>query len=115
VSVEDDEAKRRFWKELEFRVSREMQTPNLKRLFLWCDGFTPEQYFLDETPVRVTGSVWIGDIGSSGQEEWQFTLSLPLGTSSRTNIDWATLLPPPEVSDWLLIHPTKKELEMKLG
>jgi hypothetical protein len=115
VSVEDDEAERRFWKDLEFRVSREMENPKLKRLFLWCDGFTPKQYFLNETPMRVTGSAWIGDVGSSGQEEWQFTLSLPLETSSRTNVDWAALVPLPEVRGWLFVAPAEKKIEMKLG
>jgi hypothetical protein len=115
VSVETDEAERRFWKELEYRVSREMQTPSLKRLFLWCDGFAPKRYFLDEMPVRIVGNAWIGEVGSSGQEEWQFTLSLPVKTSSGTDVHWTASLPPSELAGWLFIIPAKKELEMKLG
>src|SRR5271167_3495866 len=93
----DSEAERQFWQELEFRVSREMQKPNFKKLFLWCDGFSPEQYFLNETPVRIVGSAWIGD----AQEVWKFTLSLALGASSQPNIDWAQLIPTPESDGWL--------------
>jgi hypothetical protein len=92
-----------------------MRNPDLKGLFLWCDGFVPERYFLDEVPMRATGSTWIGDVGSSSHEEWRFTLTLPPGTSSRTNLDWATLLPPPDVSGWLFVAAAKKELELRLG
>jgi hypothetical protein len=111
VSIEDDDVERRFWTELEFRVSREMRSPNLKRLFLWCDGFIPEKYFWDETPARITGEAWIGE----AQAKWKFVLWLPSGTSSRTTVDWAALLSFPEAGDWLFIAPAKKELEIKLG
>ena len=108
----DSEAERQFWEELEFRVSREMQKPNFKKLFLWYDGFTPEQYFLNETPVRIVGSAWI--VGDR-HEVWKFTLSLALGASGRPNIDWARLLPAPESDGWLFIAPAAKELEVKLA
>jgi hypothetical protein len=107
----DNEAECRFWKELEFRVSREMRKPSFKKLFLWCDGFAPEQYFLNETPARIIGSAWIGD----RQEVWKFTLSLPPEASSGQNIDWAQLLPASDAGGWLFIAPAKKELEVRLA
>ena len=42
---------------------------------LWCDGFIPENYFLDRHPPTISGRAWIG-IGKR-QEQWAFTLLLP--------------------------------------
>jgi hypothetical protein len=88
-----------------------MQEPGFKKLFLWCDGFVPEQYFLNETPLRIVGHSWIGD----RQEVWKFTLSLPLEASSRENIDWGGLLSTFNTEGWLFVAPAKKELEMKFA
>jgi len=87
--------------------------PDCRRLGLWCDGFIPEQYLLDRVPHRITGVAWIG-IGPRNQEEWNFSLVLPLPASSRGEINWAALLPPPEAKGWLVVAPEKKQIEVKL-
>ena len=102
---EGDQAERQFWIGLEFRVSSEMETQQIKarvreltrrsrgrslahykRLRLWCDGFIPERYLLDWVPGRITGVVWIGFIGVTHQEPWKFTLILPFSVSGRADI-----------------------------
>jgi hypothetical protein len=106
------DAERRFWTALEFRVCDEMQNePNCRRLRLWCDGFIPEQYFLDQEPNRVTGVAWIGT--DLTQEAWAFSLILSSSASSRADINWAGLLPPPEAKVWLVVAPQKKEIEVR--
>jgi hypothetical protein len=116
--VEDDKAEWRFWKELEFRVSREMQTKSFRkrlRPWLWCDGFNPEHYLLNQVPSRITGGVWIGIVKSSDQEEWKFSLILPFAASSRADITWSALPLPSETDDWLVIDQEKKEIEVRLS
>ena len=131
---ETDQAERQFWIGLEFRVSSEMETQQIKarvreptrrtrgrslahykRLPLWCDGFIPERYLLDRVPGRITGVVWIGFIGVTHQEQWKFTLVLPFSASGRADIRWSDLLPASEVSGWLVVAPEKKEIEVRLG
>jgi hypothetical protein len=112
MHLEDDKAERQFWSELEFRVSREMQSKPFRnglRLWLWCDGFIPEHYLLDQVPIRITGRAWMGIVKSSDQEVWKFSLILPFAASSRADIAWGTLLPPSETSDWLIVVPEKKK------
>src|SRR5215475_5160878 len=131
---EGDQAERQFWIGLEFRVSSEMETQQIKarvreltrrsrgrslahykRLRLWCDGFIPEHYLLDQVPGRITGVVWIGFIGVTHQEQWKFTLILPFSVSGRADIRWSDLLPGSEASGWLVVAPEKKEIEVRLG
>jgi hypothetical protein len=110
----EDQAEHQFWTKLEFRVSREMQSePNCRRLRLWCDGFIPEHYHSDHVPHRITGAAWIGT-DSRHQEKWKFSLILPSPASSRADINWAALLPPPKTNGWLVVAPEKKEIEVRL-
>jgi hypothetical protein len=102
-----------FWPRLEYRVCREMNgIPHCKRAALWCDGFLPEQYFLDNAPGYIEGQVWIGR-GSRHQEEWRFRLLLGSPLASVKDIPWSEVLPPDGVSGWLMVDTQRKRLEVK--
>jgi hypothetical protein len=107
-TVEED-----FWDALEFRVCREMdKIPMCKRLGLWCDGFNPQLYLLHHSSSEITGNVWIG-FGRRKQEEWKFRLFLPPSSSSPSGVAWPNL-PQEEVTGWLGVNATKKELKLDL-
>jgi hypothetical protein len=90
-----------YWPRLEFRVCRELAGMEDKALrFLWCDGFIPEQYLLDDPTPRITGRAWIGT-GPRRQEQWEFTLFLSDVARTDEDISWSTLLPPDVVTGWL--------------
>lgn len=102
-----------FWTHLEFRLCHEMAGSELcSREDLWCDGLIPSQYWLREDSPRIEGMAWIG-LGPSNQEEWRFRLRLPRTYETVNEIDWAALLPPPEVTDWLAVDLEGKRLEMR--
>ena len=105
---------RQFWAILARRVSREMQKhPTCKQHRLWCDGLLGERYFLDSEPRRITGVAWI-DSGRH-QEEWKFSVILPLSASGAADIIWSELAPGSEVDGSFVIAPEKKEIEIRLS
>lgn len=92
-----------YWGELEYRVSRELAAMDDRRLRqLWCDGFIPEQFLVDDHGPRVVGYAWIG-FGSRHQARWAFTLFLRPEIQSREDIRWESLLPPDDQTEWLEI------------
>ena len=112
--TEDD-----FWVHLEYRVSAEfggLDQPDLRRL--WCDGFVPEDYALGGSDPTIRGHAWIG-LGRvrgsrvEGQERWEFVLHLGPQATDRTSIDWSALLPPIDVTAWLVPDPVTKRLDME--
>jgi hypothetical protein len=45
-----------YWVSLEYRVCREFVGMKYKVLrHLWCDGFIPDQYLLEDSEARITG------------------------------------------------------------
>ncbi len=101
-----------FWPRLEYRVSREFAgIPDNQLRCLWCDGFTPRQYHLDDPAPRVEGQAWI--CKGSQQDEWEFTLFLPTGIGSRAEIPWASLLPPEDVTRWLALDRGRKRIQIE--
>ena len=112
---ESNRTERQFWSALAFRVCREMQNhPICKQRRLWCDGFIPEHYLLDREPRCITGVAWMG-MGGRHQEEWKFSLILPLAASGRADIIWSDLTPGSETDGWLVIAPEKKKIEVRLS
>ena len=100
-----------YWASLEYRVGREFAGMLDGRLrCLWCDGFLPEQYLLDDNRPRITGRAWI--CKGSQQEEWEFTFLLPNPVGSLNEIDWASLLPPDNVTRWLSLDQTGMYIEI---
>jgi hypothetical protein len=100
-----------FWKALEFRVCRDLQLRADNRLrFLWCDGFIPESYLLDQRPPRITGRAWIGD--GRTQVQWTFTLLTTPPVSSPSDLDWDSLLPPEHANQWLAVDPQSGHIVM---
>ena len=97
-----------FWLALEFRVCGEMDgIEEFRREGMWCDGFSPWFYALDRVPGEITGRVWIG-FGSRTQEEWEFKLILHSAYASPKAIPWENLLPPDDVTEWLVVERAKK-------
>ncbi len=102
-----------FWTVLEGRVSRELDGIRRKgRRTLWCDGIDGHSYDLDGDPPKIEGWCYCG---SSGQELWKFTLFLPAPVASREEIDWASLLPPDNVTCWLAFDEERKVLQVEPG
>jgi hypothetical protein len=101
-----------FWIALEFRLSDEFAgMPQNHLRFYWCDGFTPSDYHLDSPTPRISGRVWI--VNGQVQGEWDFTLLLNRPIRSRSEIDWASLLPPDNVTKWLGVDLDRKRIEVE--
>lgn len=101
-----------YWLRLEYRLCSEFEGLLENHLrFLWCDGFTPQQYLVDDPLPRVTGLVWIcnGQI----QDEWEFTLLLPHPVGAPSEIEWSSLLPADSVTRWLAVDPIGKRVEIE--
>lgn len=104
----------RFWLALEFRLCREFRGLPVRRLqFVWCDGLVPSAYVLDGPSPRITGRCWIVD--GQKQAEWEFAFLLPGPVESREAIDWATLLPPENVTGWLSLDEDRLSIEIDPG
>ncbi len=101
-----------FWGILEYRLCREFEGMTDRHLqYMWCDGFTPMQYLLDDAVPRITGQAWI--CNGSHQAKWEFTLFLPHPVGSVEAIDWATLLPPENVTRWLAIDQASGRIQIE--
>ena len=103
-----------YWLDLEMRVTAEFAgIDECRRLGLWCDGFIPDAYHLQEAQARVEGTAWI--CAGEEQQPWRFTLLLPHGVPSLEAIDWAALLPGDDVTRWLHLDFERRHLEMEPG
>ncbi|AMV29151.1 hypothetical protein VT84_32450 [Gemmata sp. SH-PL17] len=101
-----------FWLRLEFRLCSEFAGMADRHLrYLWCDGFGPERYHLGDFEPRITGHVWI--CNGDKQDKWEFTLFLPHPIGSRDEIDWASLLPPGNVTRWLAFDSRGKRIQIE--
>jgi hypothetical protein len=101
-----------YWASLEYRVCREFAGMPERRLqYLWCDGFIPSEYRLDDPQPRITGRAWI--CNGPKQAEWEFALLLPRPFRSRQEIDWASLLPAENVTRWLSLDERTRRIEME--
>jgi hypothetical protein len=101
-----------YWVALEYRICREFAgMPENRLRFLWCDGLIPEQYLLEGRSPCITGRAWIGN--GPKQEEWGFTLFLNHPVGSPSEIDWASLLPPENVTRWLAVDPASKRIQIE--
>jgi hypothetical protein len=89
-----------FWTRLEYRVSREFESMNGRR-FLWCDGFVPQEYLVDDAEPRIEGMVWIGN--GRRHDQWVFELMLGHHTRSLEDVPWAALLPSDSETGWLVV------------
>jgi hypothetical protein len=101
-----------YWGRLEFRVCREFDGTSDRELqYLWCDGFIPQEYLIDDALPRITGHAWI--CSGRVQDKWKFTLLLPRPFSSREEIDWASLLPADDVTGWLSLDRHGRRMQME--
>jgi hypothetical protein len=100
-----------FWSRLEYRVSAEMAGLADRQLRgLWCDGFLPDLYLLDDPSPRIEGRA---SVGYDGQGEWRFSLLLPATVACREGVPWSSLLPPPDVTQWLTVDRVGKRLVLE--
>ena len=81
---------------------------------LWCDGFIPEQYLLDDPTPRVTGRAWIGT-GPRKQDRWELSLFLDHAARTCEGVGRETLLPGDEVTGWLGVDLEEQRLRVKPG
>jgi hypothetical protein len=101
-----------FWVSLEFRLCDEfVGLAERCYQYFWCDGFIPSEYILDSTSPRITGQCWI--CNGPRQAEWGFALLLPRPFKSREEIDWAALLPPPNVTRWMAFDEGRRYIEIE--
>src|SRR5206468_1213448 len=100
-----------YWLNLEYRVSREFAgMPDNRLRFLWCDGFVPGYYILQDPVPHVMGHAWIGDGGEL--EDWAFTLFLAKSVDSSDQIDWSALLPGDNMTCWLAVDRARKRIQI---
>ena len=100
-----------YWKELEFRITRELaRLEDRARRFLWCDGFIPEEYLLEDPAPRIRGRAWI--CNGPRQEQWEFTLLVHGATRVRDEICWSALLPPDEANAWFTLDLDEQRIEL---
>jgi hypothetical protein len=103
-----------YWGRLERRVCRELAGMEERALrFLWCDGFMPEQYLLDDSTPRITGAVWIGS--APKQERWRFTLFLRENARTRQDISWESLLPVNQATGWLGVDVEGRQIHITIS
>lgn len=101
-----------FWLNLEFRLCGEFAGVREHRFRnFWCDGFTPQDYRLENPSPRITGRCWINN--RTQQDEWKFTLLLPKLFGSREEIDWESLLPPLNVTRWITFDEQRRYIELE--
>lgn len=104
-----------FWSQLEYRVCHELDgLDECRERGLWCDGFIPEKYVLDEPSPHISGRVWIG-IGTLNQQEWGFTLFLGKPADGSDKINWPELLPLNNLTQWIEVNIESKRLELDPG
>lgn len=101
-----------FWVALEFRLCGEFAGMSERRYqYFWCDGFNPCDYILDGATPRITGRAWI--CNGPRQAEWEFDLFLPHAVCSIEEIDWASLLPPKDMTRWMCFDETRLRIEIE--
>lgn len=102
-----------FWSQLQFLTCGELARIEAARaLGLWCDGFVPETYHMEDNPPRISGRAWIA-AGQKGQEQWPFVLELRRRYEGRTVVPWASLLPSREESGWLEVDLEARRLQIR--
>lgn len=101
-----------FWLALKYRLCREFAgMPDNRLRGLWCDGFIPQRFLLDDPQPCITGRVWI--CSGPRQAEWQFTLFLPQRVATQDDIDWVKLMPADNVTRWLAVDPRRQRVEIE--
>jgi hypothetical protein len=77
----------------------------------WCDGISPEAYFVTGRRPRILGHAWI--CLREKQREWQFELILPHRVKSREKTDWTTQLPADDVTRWLVVDEQRQVIQIE--
>jgi hypothetical protein len=94
-----------FWSRLEYRVTAALGQLGGVGSYLACDGFSPNEYRLDDVPPAIVGRVWMLPVG-----EWTFTLVMPSTFDDLSRIDWNKLVPRIDATGWLTVDPARKSL-----
>jgi hypothetical protein len=100
-----------YWVNLEFRICRELrEMPDNRLRFLWCDGLIPNEYVLNVRSPSIMGRAWI--CNGRNQDQWQFRLFLNHPVPSLAAINWQSLFPPENVTRWLALNATAKQIQI---
>jgi hypothetical protein len=94
-----------FWPRLEYRVTAVLGVLEGVVSYLACDGFSPNEYRLDDVAPSIVGRAWMLPAG-----EWTFTLVMPSSFNDLRRIDWNSLVPPVESTGWLTVDSARKLL-----
>jgi hypothetical protein len=78
----------------------------------YCDWFEPKKYVLDGDAPRITGTVGFLPGGRSAVK-LTFTLFLAHSVACCDEIDWAKLLPPDDVGDWITYSSDGSHMEIR--
>jgi hypothetical protein len=101
-----------FWLWLEGRLCHEFAgLPERRHHYLWCDGFLPDDYILEDPNPRITGRCWI--CNGRRPSDWTFALFLPRAFGSRDEIEWKSLLPPIDVTRWMAFDEDRRYVEIE--
>jgi hypothetical protein len=112
----DAAAQRQFWLRLSrlvtdaLRASRDNDTR-----FLWVDDITPPTAVLGDRPTSAITTAFVSEDGGRSFVEYRVSLSFSeaAGAAFRDG-KWASILPKPDVADWLTIDRTEKELKVSI-
>ena len=107
-----------FFLDLEYRLCGEFAAvPPAEAPGLWCDGIIPTRWQLDASPLIISGDAWVGGLpghnSSSYQEKWGFILKL-YDQASGDSIAWDCLLPPDDVTGWVVVDRLRRCLAIAL-
>jgi hypothetical protein len=101
-----------FWSRLEYRLCDEFRGMTEGGLSeYWCDGFSAAAYSHDEIEPKIIGNVWI--VKGSDEQEWKFELILPKQFAAPAIIDWASVLPPDDVTRWLSVDRQRHRIKIE--
>jgi hypothetical protein len=102
-----------FWLRLEFRICAEIAAlADDDFRGWWCDGFIRERMGLVGDRPAIIGRVWM--CRGRDQFPWHFALLLRNAIENIDDVDWQSLLPPPDVTGWLSLNRLRKEAKIDL-
>jgi hypothetical protein len=105
----------RFWHSLQLRVCRELAGIETSgRHGLACEQFVPLRFDLEPDRLQIRGHVWIR-VGPREQEKWEFWIISSRPAASRETIDWPSLLPPDESTQWMRVDAIGRRLAIEPG
>lgn len=98
---------REFWQELQFLLNSQAAPPMPG---WYCDWLEPKKYILGGRSPRIRGRV--GFVNGRHARNWEFVLVLNQSAEQLTEIDWDSMLPPDDATDWFHVDEFRQSLEL---